>query len=384
MPTVQERYRTATAYVRRAVTTVENRGIAYAVDPVTGLIEWYAGRTKTEPARNELARLDERWLRASSDIERARLAREAELLADRVQETLPGAPQDRERTNLFKGEEPTSTPATSYYGEVAAQADTTWHWLRDKAGYVADEATTLGKLLLVGGGVVAAWKLVDYLRLREQRRHVRSAGSTEHRLNANLARVAQRRDGRPRSRRVKRHRVRLDDTELHTWFERDRAHVELSDCRSGETIVEWWDDDVQQAIDDGFLLHRWTGAKAHAAAFDYAKSVGLVDEPRDAGARPSTYSLRLTRAEIEALHWLAGRYTSAQALVDGLMPLDESAEHALAREFDRREGPYRFQIRAADVRKVLRATAGDGGNYGAIPNLRSDAVNWVLAQERGR
>lgn len=382
MPTVEERYRTATAYVRRAVVTVENRGIAYAVDPVTGLIEWYAGRTKTEPPRNELARLDEQWLRASSDVERARLAREAELLADRVQETLPGAPQDRQRTNLYKGEEPTATPPTSYYGEVANQADVTWHWLREKAGYVADEATTFGKLLLLGGGVVAGWKLLGYLRLREQRRQVRSAGPMERQLNANLTRTARRRDARPRARRPR--RLHLADTELFTWFERDRAHVELRDRRTGETIVEWWDDDVRQAIEDGLLPHRWTDAKGHGAAFEYAKSTGLIEEARDASAHPSVYSLRLTRGEIEALSWLRGRYRSAEAFVDGLIPLDDSSDRALGGEFDRREGPYRFQIRATDVRKALRATKSDGGDYGAVPNLRSDAVDWVLAQERGR
>ena len=179
--------------------------------------------------------------------------------------------------------------------------------------------------------------------------------------------------------------MHLEDTQLETWFERDRAHVELRDPRTGKTIIEWWDEDVQQAIEDGFLPHRWTNAKAHAAAFDYAKSVGLIEEARDASpARSATYSIRLTRGEIEALHFLSGRYASAEALWDGLVPLDDSADGALSREFDRGNGPYRFQIRAADVRKTLRATKGDGGNYGAIPNLRSDSVDWLLAEERER
>src|SRR5437660_491586 len=115
MPTVEGRYAAATRYVRRAIATVENQPFTYVVDPITGLVEWYAGRTKTEPARNDLSRIEARWLRATTDIERARVARDAERLADRVQEALPGAPQDRDRTNLFKGERPTSTPTTSYY-----------------------------------------------------------------------------------------------------------------------------------------------------------------------------------------------------------------------------------------------------------------------------
>lgn len=382
MASVEERYKAATAYVRRAVTTVENRGIAYAVDPITGLIEWYAGRTKTEPARNELARIDDRWLMAKSDIERAKVARDAELLADRVQETLPGAPQDRRRTNLWEGEDQKSTPATSYYGEVADQANETWGWLKDKASYVADEAGTLAKFLLVGGGVVVAWKLVDYLRAREQQKQTRSSSGTRRQLNTNLARVANR-DARPRAKRSKPRRVTLEDTELHTWFERDRAHVELRDSHTGETIVEWWDDEVQQAIDDGFLPHFAPDTALHRAAFEYAKHAGLITEPRDA-AGGQRYSIRLTRGEIEALIWLSGRYSSAEAFVDGLVPLDDSADRALGREFDRNDGPYRFQIRAVDVRKTLRATSSEGGDYGAIPNLRSPTVEWVLGQERSR
>src|SRR5437899_98659 len=114
MPTVDDRYRAATGYVRRAVETVEKRGVGFAEDPITGMIEWYSGRTKTETPRNELARVEARWLRATNDKDRVTVARDAELLADRVQESLPGAPQDRVRTNLFKGEVQTSTLETSY------------------------------------------------------------------------------------------------------------------------------------------------------------------------------------------------------------------------------------------------------------------------------
>jgi hypothetical protein len=61
-------------------------------------------------------------------------------------------------------------------------------------------------------------------------------------------------------------------TELHTWFERDRAHVELRDQRTEQTIVEWWDADVSQALEDGFLDAR----NYHSSAYEYAKSVNIL------------------------------------------------------------------------------------------------------------
>jgi len=169
MPTIAERYETATAYVRRAISTVENRPFAYVVDPVTGAIEWYAGRIKTGSARSDLERIESRWLRASSDIERARIARDAELLADRVQETLPGAPQDRKRTNLYPGEVQTLTPATSYYGAVEDQAREVAHSGQMLAGAALEGLASVGKWLLVGGSVLLAIKAIGYLRERERR-----------------------------------------------------------------------------------------------------------------------------------------------------------------------------------------------------------------------
>ena len=123
--------------------------------------------------------------------------------------------------------------------------------------------------------------MFDYLRERERNRVRSASGRTERALNTALARVAERRDARPRQRRAR--ALRFEDTELETWFERDRAHVELRDKHTGQTIVEWWDDDVQQAIEDGYLPHRWTDAEAHQAAFDYAESIGLIAEARNAG-----------------------------------------------------------------------------------------------------
>jgi hypothetical protein len=289
MPTVEDRYKSATEYVRRAVSTVETRGIRYTIDPISGIVEWYAGKTKTAEPRNQLARIEARWLRAATGDARNEIARDAELLADRVEESLPGAPQDRARTNLFEGEPPSGTPATSYAQEVDNQADEVSGWLRAKTSSATREASSVGKWLLVGGGIALAWKGVDYLRRRS------AANETESALNASLVSAARNSSSR-------------------------RAPAEM--C-----------------------------------------------------------SISLTAHEIEALHFLSSRYASADALFSGLVPTNDDANQALEIEFVDGNGPYEFQIRRADVRKALRATKNDGGDYGAIPNLRSDAVEWLFADE---
>lgn len=196
MATVEDRYKAATDYVRHAIAVVEAGGIGYAVDPVTGAVEWYAARTKTAEPRDELAHLDARWLRAASDVQRAALAREAELLADRVEENLPGAPQDRARTNLYAGEVPHGTPATTYGQEVDAQAGEVWQWAKDKATFAKDAASSAGKWILVAGAGFLGWKALDFLAARE-RAHLQRAASSERRaLNSALERVAERRSRR--------------------------------------------------------------------------------------------------------------------------------------------------------------------------------------------
>jgi hypothetical protein len=67
---------------------------------------------------------------------------------------------------------------------------------------------------------------------------------------------------------------RYDDTEIHTWFERDRAHVELRDKVTEKTIVEWWDEAVSQVVEDGFL----TPKNWHGSAFNYAVDRGFIEK----------------------------------------------------------------------------------------------------------
>lgn len=64
----------------------------------------------------------------------------------------------------------------------------------------------------------------------------------------------------------------FEDTECQTWFERDRACVELRSKLDDATIIEWIDDDVLQAVEDGFLNPR----DYHGSAYDYAADIGII------------------------------------------------------------------------------------------------------------
>ena len=64
-----------------------------------------------------------------------------------------------------------------------------------------------------------------------------------------------------------------------TWFERDRANVSLS-TPNGRVVFELWDDQVAEAIEDGFLkpprVPRPSDADWQPAAVQYAIDMGLI------------------------------------------------------------------------------------------------------------
>lgn len=66
--------------------------------------------------------------------------------------------------------------------------------------------------------------------------------------------------------------ISIDSTECRTWFERDRQHVNLVNKLTDETIIEFWDESVSEAIEDGFLNPR----DYHQSAYDYAKYIGIL------------------------------------------------------------------------------------------------------------
>ncbi len=64
----------------------------------------------------------------------------------------------------------------------------------------------------------------------------------------------------------------MGELELHTWFERDRALVELRVVATDETVFEVWDETVAELVEDGFLNPRdWK-----QSAYEYAQEIGAI------------------------------------------------------------------------------------------------------------
>lgn len=66
--------------------------------------------------------------------------------------------------------------------------------------------------------------------------------------------------------------IPIEKTQLETWFERDRAHVELRNTQTGTPILSIWDEDVAELVEDGFLNPRdW-----HGSLYEYAAYLGVL------------------------------------------------------------------------------------------------------------
>lgn len=64
-----------------------------------------------------------------------------------------------------------------------------------------------------------------------------------------------------------------DEVKVETWFERDRAFVGVRDVKTGEFIIQWWDDDVRQLFEDGFLR---SGKDFAQSVLNYAEHLGVL------------------------------------------------------------------------------------------------------------
>jgi hypothetical protein len=60
----------------------------------------------------------------------------------------------------------------------------------------------------------------------------------------------------------------INNTICDTWFERDRAYICLKDMND-ETIIEYWDEDIEELIECGLLKSRnW-----HSSLVAYANYI---------------------------------------------------------------------------------------------------------------
>ena len=64
-----------------------------------------------------------------------------------------------------------------------------------------------------------------------------------------------------------------EQVEVHSWFERDRSHVEVRNKVTQDTIAEWWDEEAQQMFEDGFFK---PGMKFQESVLDYAEEMGFL------------------------------------------------------------------------------------------------------------
>lgn len=72
-----------------------------------------------------------------------------------------------------------------------------------------------------------------------------------------------------------------ENTELDVWSERDRNYVILKDKASGKSIMEWWDEDVHEAVEEGFLTMGKGKDRLHQDAVDYANERQLKPRSLD-------------------------------------------------------------------------------------------------------
>jgi len=82
-----------------------------------------------------------------------------------------------------------------------------------------------------------------------------------------------------------------DDVSVHSWVERDRIGIWVTDNHTGKSVIEWWDEDAAQMFEDGFFKpgiikdQEITGRKFEQSVLDYAEYIGALEK----AAFPVTY-----------------------------------------------------------------------------------------------
>lgn len=76
--------------------------------------------------------------------------------------------------------------------------------------------------------------------------------------------------------------LRITDTSIEVWEERDRLHIAVTRNDTGATLAEWWDDDARQLFEDGFLKSSTPGRLStrdrllHLSAIEYLEHLGIL------------------------------------------------------------------------------------------------------------
>lgn len=66
------------------------------------------------------------------------------------------------------------------------------------------------------------------------------------------------------------------DTQINKWLERGGGYIALEDKKTGRSLIEWRDEAMDEAVEDGFLNPR----DLHGSAYDYAADMGILKRPQ--------------------------------------------------------------------------------------------------------
>ena len=116
----------------------------------------------------------------------------------------------------------------------------------------------------------------------------------------------------------------MENTTIKTCFKHDRAHVALQ-YRWGVKIIEWWGDEVREAVEEGVL----DPTDYHGSARAYASERGVMCSDE----RILTLAEHLKIAPDELTEGRRGTYTHGTA--EYLVLTDDEADQALDEELER-------------------------------------------------
>ena len=168
-PTAKERYDAAMLYAKREVAQREAMGLG------TNIIDLLAIRNEIAPFKSDIVKIESLWKKAVGESGKNAAAREAELLADRVQELLQGASQARTKTNTSNrsGIVPTGAPDDGYTErEKSAPVQDYWWHVKSEAKSDLDAVKNKfkwpwwGTALIIGGVAVGGLVLIGPLLMQ--------------------------------------------------------------------------------------------------------------------------------------------------------------------------------------------------------------------------